>query len=221
MVICYREVYKLEVIVDLYENVRKNCLDNEDILFVLFMVYVRLGDYKKQQQTVMLFYRLQFNKNSCYFWAVMSIVMQSQSSDDEKLVKGMFFFLVERMVKKYVDEKKINAEEEVQMYLIILNLMGKWKEVYEVVIGFFGEKLISEIFYKERKVVELFLKMNNWLEVNVKFKFLLKENLDYWQYWKDYISFCIKIVKLNWQLQDDGNNCEIDYIIDMVFLFMD
>lgn len=47
MVICYREVYKLEVIVDLYENVRKNCLDNEDILFVLFMVYVRLGDYKK------------------------------------------------------------------------------------------------------------------------------------------------------------------------------
>lgn len=66
------------------------------------------------------------------------------------------------------------------MYLIILNLMGKWKEVYEVVIGFFGEKLISEIFYKERKVVELFLKMNNWLEVNVKFKFLFKENLDYW-----------------------------------------
>lgn len=221
MAICYREVYKLEAIADLYENARKNCPDNEDILSALFMAYVRLGDYKKQQQTAMLLHRLQPNKNPCYFWAVMSIVMQSQSSDDEKLAKGMFLPLAERMVKKYVDEKKINAEEEVQMYLIILNLMGKWKEAYEVVTGPLGEKLTSETFYKERKAAELFSKMNNWPEANAKFKFLLKENPDHWQYWKDYISSCIKIAKSNWQPQDDGNNCETDYTIDMASLFMD
>jgi N-terminal acetyltransferase B complex non-catalytic subunit len=40
------------------------------------MAYVRLGNYKKQQQTAMLLHRLQPQKNPYYFWAIMSIVMQ-------------------------------------------------------------------------------------------------------------------------------------------------
>ena len=220
MAICYREVYKLEAIADLYENARKNCPDNEDILSALFMAYVRLGDYKKQQQTAMLLHRLQPNKNPCYFWAVMSIVMQSQSSEDEKLAKGMFLPLAERMVKKYVDEKKINAEEEVQLYLIILNLMGKWEEAYEVVTGELGEKLTSETFFKERKAAELFSKMQKWPEANAKFKFLLKENPDHWQYWKDYIYSCLKMVQSNWKPQEDSQDSEIDYTIDMACEFI-
>lgn len=63
--------------------------------------------------------------------------------------------------------------------------------------------------------------MNNWPEANAKFKFLLNENPDHWQYWKDYISSCIKIAKSNWQPQDDGNNCETDYTIDMASEFID
>jgi N-terminal acetyltransferase B complex non-catalytic subunit len=66
----------VEQIVDLYENARKSKPDNEEILSALFMAYVRLGNYKKQQQTAMLLHRLQPQKNPYYFWAIMSIVMQ-------------------------------------------------------------------------------------------------------------------------------------------------
>lgn len=60
----------------MYENAVKARPDSEDILSALFMAYVRLGDYKKQQQTAMALHRLRPAKNPYYFWAVMSIVMQ-------------------------------------------------------------------------------------------------------------------------------------------------
>ncbi|XP_062615343.1 N-alpha-acetyltransferase 25, NatB auxiliary subunit-like [Saccostrea cucullata] len=220
MAICYRELYRLEAIADLYENARKNCPENEDILSALFMAYVRLGDYKKQQQTAMLLHRLQPNKNPYYFWAVMSIVMQSQTSDNEKLAKGMFLPLAERMIKKYIDENKINAEAEVQLYLIILNLLGKWEEAYEVVTGPLGEKLTSETFFKEKKAAEMFSELSKWPEANAKFKFLLKENPDHWQYWKDYLSSCLKTVQSKWTPPQDAEDCETDHSIEMASAFI-
>lgn len=62
------------------------------------MSYVRLGDYKKQQQTAISLYKLK-PKNPYYFWAVMSIVMQA-AHGDEKLAKGVTLPLAERMVCK-------------------------------------------------------------------------------------------------------------------------
>ena len=63
-------------IADMYENAHKVAPDNEEILSSLFMSYVRLSDYKKQQQTAMILHRLRPHKNPYYFWAIMSIVMQ-------------------------------------------------------------------------------------------------------------------------------------------------
>ena len=60
----------------MYENAHKEKPDNEEVLSALFMAYVRLSNYKKQQQTAMKLHRLKPNKNPYYFWAVMSIVMQ-------------------------------------------------------------------------------------------------------------------------------------------------
>lgn len=107
MNICYVSV---ELIADLYENASKCISDNEEILSSLFMSYVRLGNYKKQQQTAMSLHRLQPKKNPYYFWAVMSIVMQAYTSGDQNLASNMFLPLAERMSKKYVDEGKIEAE---------------------------------------------------------------------------------------------------------------
>jgi len=60
----------------MYENAHKVKPDSEEILSSLFMSYVRLSDYKKQQQTAMRLHRLRPAKNPYYFWAIMSIVMQ-------------------------------------------------------------------------------------------------------------------------------------------------
>lgn len=66
----------VEAIADLYENAHKARPDNEEILSALFMAHVRLGSYKKQQQTAMALHKLRPQKNPYYFWAVMSNVMQ-------------------------------------------------------------------------------------------------------------------------------------------------
>lgn len=66
----------VELIADMYENAHKARTDSEEVLSALFMSYVRLGDYKRQQQTAMLLHKLKPNKNPYYFWAVMSLVMQ-------------------------------------------------------------------------------------------------------------------------------------------------
>lgn len=58
-----------------YEIAVKSEPSNEELLSHLFMAYVRVGDYKNQQQTAMKLYKLK-PKNPYYFWAVMSYVMQ-------------------------------------------------------------------------------------------------------------------------------------------------
>ena len=78
------------------------------------------------------------NKNPYYFWAVMSLVMQAHL--DKNLAEKMYLPLADRMVTKYVDDEKIEAEAEVQLYLIILQARGKWQEALNVVQGKLGGK---------------------------------------------------------------------------------
>ena len=70
-------LFAVDMIADMYENGHKANPGSEEILSALFMAYVRLGDYKKQQQVAMKLHRLRPAKNPYYFWAVMSIVMQA------------------------------------------------------------------------------------------------------------------------------------------------
>ena len=61
------------------------------------MGYVRIGDYRKQQQTAMALFKVK-PKNPYYFWAVMSILMQvkvtivcfSSSSCSLEVLVGIF-----------------------------------------------------------------------------------------------------------------------------------
>lgn len=81
---------------EVYEAAAKADPNNEELLSHLFMSYVRLGDFKKQQQTALALYKLK-PKNPYYFWAVMSVVMQAIQADD-KLAKDVILPLAERMV---------------------------------------------------------------------------------------------------------------------------
>ena len=65
-----------DLIPELYENALKKEPSNEDLLTSLFMGYVRIFNYKKQQQTAMKLHKLCPLKNPYYFWNVMSVVMQ-------------------------------------------------------------------------------------------------------------------------------------------------
>lgn len=67
--------FSAELTCQAYESAIKKDPQNEEFLSHLFMSYVRVGDYRKQQLTAMALYKVK-SKNPYYFWAVMSILMQ-------------------------------------------------------------------------------------------------------------------------------------------------
>lgn len=58
---------------------------NEELHSQLFMSYVRISDFKSQQQSAMALYK-QKPKNPYFCWIVMSIVMQATRGE------GMFTY---------------------------------------------------------------------------------------------------------------------------------
>ncbi|XP_017891294.1 N-alpha-acetyltransferase 25, NatB auxiliary subunit [Ceratina calcarata] len=189
MSICYRERHQPDKISQVYEAAAKVDPNNEELLTHLFMSYVRLGDYKKQQQTALALYKLK-PKNPYYFWAVMSIVMQAIHSD-EKLAKGVTLPLAERMVLKLIKEGKMEVEQEVQLYLMILELQNKDEEMLNVLSGPLASYLSS---ISQRKAAVL-LKLEHFNEAADTYKRLINESVDNWQHYQDYLDAALKFQK--------------------------
>ena len=105
----------------MYANATKK-EPSEDLLSHLFMSYVRVGNYKKQQEAAVALYKAR-PKNPYYFWAVMSIVLQATTGNvDEKLAVTMLLPLAQRMIEKLVKEGRMEQEQETQLYLMVLEL---------------------------------------------------------------------------------------------------
>ncbi|XP_067015410.2 N-alpha-acetyltransferase 25, NatB auxiliary subunit [Anabrus simplex] len=203
MTICYRELHKPERICEIYEAATKKDPNNEELLTHLFMAYVRIADYKRQQQTALALYKLK-PKNPYYFWAVMSIVMQAYKADGS-LAKSVVLPLAERMVTKFVSEGKIEAEQEVQLYLMILEMQGKFEEALQVVEGPLGEKLVSYVFVPLKRA-SLLMKLGRWRETNLLYKLMLKEDMDRWSYITDYLTSALKLFDSGQQNNNNNNN---------------
>lgn len=69
-------IFTVEKICKLYEAAVKLDPTNEELHTHLFMSYVRISDFKAQQQSAMALYK-QKPKNPYYCWNVMSIVLQA------------------------------------------------------------------------------------------------------------------------------------------------
>ncbi|KAK0171898.1 hypothetical protein PV328_005290 [Microctonus aethiopoides] len=182
MSICYKEIHQPDKIREVYEAAAKADPNNEELLSHLFMSYVRLGDFKKQQQTALALYKLK-PKNPYYFWAVMSVVMQAIQADD-KLAKDVILPLAERMVLKLVNEGKLEAEQEVQLYIMILELQGKDEEVFRVISGPLGSRLYG---VPQRKAA-LLLQLKRYPEAVAAFKELIDEDNDNWSHYLNYLT---------------------------------
>ena len=64
-----------------------------------------------------------------------TLFLPQAHTGDPKLAKAMFLPLAEKMADKYAKSGKIEAEAEVQMILIILELQGKYQEALDVIQG--------------------------------------------------------------------------------------
>jgi len=176
MAICYRETHKPELTCQAYEAALKKDPTNEEFLSHLFMGYVRIGDYRKQQQTAMALYKVK-PKNPYYFWAVMSILMQAYAND-EKVCLTITLPLAERLIQKFVDENKIEAEAEVQLYLLVLEKQKKYKEALDILEGPLCEKLSASTV--ETKKGEYLQQLKMWDQMLEFYQNLLQQNPDQW-----------------------------------------
>ncbi|KFM68081.1 N-alpha-acetyltransferase 25, NatB auxiliary subunit, partial [Stegodyphus mimosarum] len=221
MTICYRELHKPQLIADAYERATKKDPQNEELLSHLFMSHVRNGDYKKQQQTAVALYKLK-PKNPYYFWAIMSIVMQANVAE-EKLAKQMLLPLAERMTEKFVKENKLEAEAEVQLYLMILEQQEKYEEAIEVLDGPLREKLSPYQDVLHRRKAEFLIKLQRWPEANKAFKKLILGNPDQWSYYVEYFKSVYNLIESNWQPDENSidtpEGC-VDYNFQMAIDFV-
>jgi len=197
MTFAFRDMMQPEKICQMYANATKK-EPSEELLSHLFMSYVRVGNYKKQQEAALALYKAR-PKNPYYFWAVMSIVLQA-GNVDEKLAVNLTLPLAQRMVEKMIKEGKMEQEQETQLYLMVLELQQKYKEGLDVIEGELGQKLdasTSFVNFVNNKRLEYLKKLGKWQEVNALVKKMLRKEPDQWNVYQDYITSVFLIVDQN------------------------
>lgn len=188
----WRNFFLVDKICMIYQNAAKSQPGNEELLTQLFMAYVRISDYKSQQTTALQLYKAK-PKNPYYFWAVMSVVLQALRGPESK-DKGkskVLLTLAQRMVDKIISTDKIEAEQEVQLYLNILD----YQEKYEDVLTFLQSDVCLDKFPGApiSIKIEIYKKLKRWTELKDLSKLLLEEDPDRWDYYQDYLLSCFEL----------------------------
>lgn len=162
----------MEKICKLYETAVKLDPTNEELFTHLFMSYARIFDFKSQQQTAMTLYKHK-PKTPYYCWAVMSIILQAtrgEGKNDPKK-RQLLLSLAERMMEKLIVDGKLDAEQEVQLYIMVLELQGKFEEILVILDGPLGTKLTCSNIPQSR--LKYLVPLERWDEVNLLCKGIL------------------------------------------------
>ena len=209
MTICYREMGRPELVTSSYEKALSRDPANEELASHLFMSYVRTGDVKKQQLVAMNLYKLK-PKNPYYFWNVMSLYLQAISESDEAKRK-LLLTLAEKKVDKMVNEKKIEAEAEVELLLMILEKEEKYEQMIQVMEGPLGARFLpNHIDFVNRRKAFLYLKMGSTRRAFDAFKCLLDSNPDQMEYYRNYTSAAFSLD------QEEGHKKHTGMVIDLI-----
>lgn len=161
-------------ICQIYQNAVEQDTGNEEILTSLFMSYARIGDLAAQQRVAMQLYKAK-PKNPYYCWAVMSCVLKAIRGPDrdDPAKRKLSLDLAQRMMEKFIKDDKLDAEQEVQLYLIILEQQEKYEEELNFLDGPIGTKLYPGAPIEMR--IKLLKKLKKWTKLNVLLKTLLRE----------------------------------------------
>lgn len=95
------------------------------------------------------------------------------------------------MVDKIISTDKIEAEQEVQLYLNILD----YQEKYEDVLTFLQSDVCLDKFPGApiSIKIEIYKKLKRWTELKDLSKLLLEEDPDRWDYYQDYLLSCFEL----------------------------
>lgn len=133
--LCYKQSVDVDRIVKLFEAASRRKPNDERIMEELFMSYVRAFNFKKQKEVALQMYKnFPGQKRLHSFWAVMSLVMQSQTmTPQEASDKKVCLSLAEKMCERMMDDER--NIEEIELYLTILRKQNKHEEEYKFLTG--------------------------------------------------------------------------------------
>ncbi|KAL3271625.1 hypothetical protein HHI36_022099 [Cryptolaemus montrouzieri] len=196
MTLCCRELQQVDRICKIYETAVKLDPTNEELHTHLFMSYVRISEFKSQQKAAMALYKFK-PKNPYYCWAVMSIILQASRGEgkDDPKKKELLLSLAERMMDKLIAENKMDAEQQIQLYIMVLEQQQKFNEILEVLDGSLGAKLSCTDIPSVK--IPYLIKLEKWSEVNLICKKILLKSVDRWNVWKDYINSVMELMSSN------------------------
>ena len=101
--------------------------------------------------------------------------MQAVRGPDSKVPEKsqLLLTLAQRMIDKQISENKIDAEQEVQLYISILKHQRKYNEALAFLEGDLGKKIYPGVPVELK--IELLKSLDSWGELNVLLKDLLRE----------------------------------------------
>uniref|UniRef100_A0A182QA33 Phagocyte signaling-impaired protein n=1 Tax=Anopheles farauti TaxID=69004 RepID=A0A182QA33_9DIPT len=213
LTLCYKETHRLDKICTLFANAVRQVPGSEELLSQLFIAYMRIDDFKSLQSVALQLYKLR-PRNSYYFWAVMSVVLQALRGPDAQNAQKaqLLLALAQRMVEKFIAENKLDGAQEAQLYLQILQEQHKYGEAYEFLQGALCQKLYpgAPVYLR----IDLLKQLNKWGELNRLLKELLLQEQDRWDYYQDYINSTFELIKA-------GDKPEgADYTVEMCHEFL-
>lgn len=86
--------------------------------------------------------------------------------------------LAQRMMEKLINDNKLDAEQEAQLYLIILEQQDKYTEQLQFLDSTTGQKIYPGAPIEMR--IKLMRNLKQWPELNSLLKDLLKEQWVFW-----------------------------------------
>lgn len=213
MTLCYKETNQLDKICQLFTSASKQLPGNEELLSQLFIAHMRVNDFKAQQMVALQLYKLK-PRNPFYFWAVMSVVLQALRGPDAKdqQKSSLLLSLAQRMVDKLISENKLEASQEVQLYLQILQHQEKWQEMLTFLEGPVCTKIYPGAPASIK--IDLLKKLGKWADLNKLIKQVLVEDFDRWDYFQDYIQSTMELIKSKDETPDT------DHTVDMCHEFI-
>lgn len=208
MTLCYKETDQLDKICQMFTSASKQLPGNEELLSQLFIAHMRVNDFKAQQMVALQLYKLK-PRNPFYFWAVTSVVLQALRGPDAKDQQrsSLLLSLAQRMVDKLIAENKLEASQEVQLYLQILQYQEKYQEMLTFLEGPVCTKLYPGAPHSIK--IEILKKLQKWADLNKLMKQLLAEDSNRWDYYQDYLLSSMEMIK------NKDETPETDHTVDM------
>lgn len=112
------------------------------------------------------------------------------------------------MVENFISDNKLEAEQEVRLYIMILELQEKWEDI----LKFLNTPLYAQLVpgSNAQACIPYLIKLERWRQLNLLCKEQLFDNHDRWDYYMHYFDSVFQLMKKTEESVESIDNCPDD-----------